>query len=99
MGMLSLVCNATGLFRNFQLQFTRPVFGTSSPLAGDIGVDEPILPITQDDFDAKLVGGIILLFAHDVTDANRKAATNSVLFAQSVASRRLSQEQCKNAAQ
>ena len=98
MGMLSFVCNATSMFRNSRLQFPT--------LPGDIAVDDiadivddPILPVIQDDLDAKLVGGIILLFAHDVTDANRKAATNSVLFAQLVATKRLSQGQCQNAAQ
>ena len=85
------MCSAAR-FPNLQTQF-------ATPPAADIAVDDPILPIAQDDLDAKLVGGVTLLFTHDVTDANRKAATNSVLFAQLAATNSLSQEQCQNAAQ
>ena len=88
------MCNAA-MFPNSQLQF--PI-----PSVDNITVDElmPQMPqIPQEDVDAKLVGGIILLFRHDVTDANRKAATNSVLFAQLAAIKSLSQGQCQNGAQ
>ena len=51
--------------------------------------------LRHDDVTAQLVGGIVLLFTDDVTDANRKAVVNSVLFAQLVASQGLSQEHCE----